>query len=138
MKKSEDWSEKFEFLNAYDVVGAPQNASSSEIERFAEELQSAMRGLGFPQKRRRLLDQSVKTLLDVDLREGHDDRAETQLLASQDPIDHIDTGLEDVGALLPLFFRRKGVQLRDFSDQLGSVKKAHNQRADGDGELGNG
>lgn len=114
MKKSEDWSLYFDFSNAYDVVGAPQDASSAEIEIIAEELQSAMRMLGFTEQRRRLLDRSASILLDEQQRERHDERAETRLLASQDPVSRYENSA-DIGQFASVLFQGRGTRLRDFS-----------------------
>lgn len=115
MKKSEDWSQRFDFPNAYDVIGAPQDATSAEIEIIAEELQSAMRMLGFSEKKRRLLDRSVAILLDEEQRERYDERAETRLLAIQDPVHRYESSCEDVSQLVTVLFGGRGTQLRDFS-----------------------
>jgi hypothetical protein len=115
MRKSEDWARPFEFRNAYDVVGAPQGASCEEVELIAEELQSAMRMLGFPENKRRLLDRSVAILLDEEHRDHHDDRPETRLLAIQDPVTVV-TGTEsELGRIASRLFLGRGVSLRDFS-----------------------
>lgn len=114
MKKSEDWSQYFDFSNAYDVVGAPQDASSAEIEIISEELQSAMRMLGFTEQRRRLLDRCTAILLDEQQRERYDERAETRLLASQDPVSRYENSA-DIGQFASVLFGGKGTRLRDFS-----------------------
>lgn len=114
MRKSEDWAQFFDFSNAYDVVGAPQDASPAEIEIIAEELQSAMRMLGFTEQRRRLLDRSVAILLDEHQRERYDERAETRLLAAQDPVQRYEN-TADLGQFSSLLFGGRGTRLRDFS-----------------------